>query len=192
MQNSLIYNNGNHHNYPTSLLKRWFPYNNPETFRKGNQDCLYLGYLYMSLPDQGQVLAVVIIRLQLSNTFYLLSSLAKVWNPFINTNINLDLIWDQKMSLTYLSTTMFASCYVSPIHNSKCSDIVCFHSEVLYDSINSFESIVSCIRISYLSRSLMSNTLQPVAPCIHSLDCNEWKHLCLNSLNPTQRRAPLP
>ena len=109
MQNSLIYNNGDDHNYPTGLLKRWYPSNNPETLRKGNQDCLQLSYQYTSLPDQGHVLGVVIITLQLLNTFYLPSSLAKVWNPFVNTNINLDLIWHQKMALTYLSTTMFAN-----------------------------------------------------------------------------------
>ena len=109
MQNSLIYNNGNGHNYPTSLLKRLYTCNNPGTLREGYQDCMQLGNQYTSLPGQGQVLGVVIISLQLSNTFYLPSSLAKIQNPFVNTNINLDLIWHQKMALTYLSTTMFAN-----------------------------------------------------------------------------------
>ena len=31
-----------------------------------------------------------------------------VWNPFDDTNINLDLIWHNKMALTNLSTTMIA------------------------------------------------------------------------------------
>ena len=106
------------------------------------KDCLQLSYQYTSLPDQGHILGVVIITLQLLNTFYLSSSLAKVWKPFVKTNISLYLIWHWKMALTDLSTTMFASCYGSSIHTSKCCNIVGCHSEVLYDSIISFERVV--------------------------------------------------
>ena len=177
MQNSLIYNNGNGHNYPTSLLKRLYPCNNPGTLRKGYQDCMQLGYQYTSLPGQGQVLGVVIIRLQLLNTFYLPSSLVKLWNPFVNTNINLDLILHQTIALTYLSTTMLASCYGSPIYVSKCCDIVGFHSEVCIIPSMALCALSSGMSPSYLSRSVLDNPLQSVAHCICSLTCNKRKRL---------------
>ena len=191
MQNSLIYNNGNGHNNPTSLLKSLYTCNNPGTLRDGYQECMQLGYQYMSLPGQGQVLGVVIISLQLSNTFYLPSSIVKFCNPFVNTNINLDLILHQTIALTYLSTTMLASCYGSPIYVSKCCDIVGFHSEVCIIPSMALRALSTGMNASYLSSSEMDNPLQSLAQCICSLTFNKQKRLCLIQQNPTQRRAPL-
>ena len=78
-----------------------------------------------------------------------------VWNPFVNTNINLDLIWHNKMALTNLSTTMIANMLYNIDSRLKCCNIVGCHSKVLYDSINRNESVVSwhtcCIFIEELN-----------------------------------------